>query len=135
MAGRPRHEGLASREEDLLNALMSGATTYKLLSKALTIEVGTVHKMLDRLYYKLSVRNLTELAIWRGKQMLEDMMKEVTDDWVATFEKPENQNGFVWRMAARCELPYGVNGFDERVIALVKLAQEQTGVTPDPEDN
>ena len=50
------------------------------------------------------------------------IIAEITDDWVETFKKPENQNGFMWRMAACGVLPQGVDIYDGRVVKLCKQA-------------
>lgn len=55
---------------------------------------------------------------------MRDIVTEVTNDWVSIFEKPENQNGFMWRMAGQGLLPECVDPQDERVVALcMKAAQ------------
>jgi len=61
--------------------------------------------------------------------MIDSVFEEVTNDWVATFEKPENQNGFMWRMAAQDTLPKGVNPNDERVIGLCRAARNALSPT------
>jgi hypothetical protein len=54
-----------------------------------------------------------------------DIIQEVTNDWVECFEKPENQNGFMWRMAAQGLLPECVDPQDERVKVLCEKAAQQ----------
>lgn len=52
-----------------------------------------------------------------------DVVLQTTNDWVSTFEKPENQNGFMWRMAAQGVLPDCVDPNDVRVISIVARAK------------
>ena len=63
--------------------------------------------------------------------MLDEIMQSLTQDWLATFEDPANQNGFMWRMTALGELPFGVDQFDERVKALVELAKNKINTASD----
>lgn len=63
--------------------------------------------------------------------MLDEIMQSVTQDWLACFEDSANQNGFMWRMTAQGELPYGVDLFNDRVKALVKLAKDQINTASD----
>jgi len=55
---------------------------------------------------------------------MSDIVTEVTNDWVSTFEKLENQNGFMWYIAGQGLLPECVDPQDERVIALCKKAAQ-----------
>ena len=53
---------------------------------------------------------------------MDQVLRDVTDDWVSTFSDPANQNGFMWRMAAKWELPEGVDPTDDRVKLLCQKA-------------
>lgn len=52
------------------------------------------------------------------------LSQQLTDDWVATFSKPINQNGIGWVMAGSGFLPQGVNGSDPRVMKLCQKAKK-----------
>lgn len=47
-------------------------------------------------------------------------MKEVTDDFVECFSKPENRTGVMWMMIKMGPLPVGVDPDDPRVKAILE---------------
>lgn len=63
---------LTQRENELIDAVMNGATTVKQIAMALGIEAGTVRAMIDTLYLKVDAHNLADLILWRIRQ---------DDDW------------------------------------------------------
>ena len=54
-------------------------------------------------------------------------MKEVTDDFVDCFGKPENRSGFMWQLIKMgAPLPVGVDADDPRVLRILSSSIGET---------
>lgn len=52
-------------------------------------------------------------------------IKELTDEWVEFFGKPENQNGAMWLLAKDGCFPIGVDEDDARVKRILHGSEER----------
>lgn len=65
---RPKRRVLTKREADLVNAVMSGATTNSDMAEALGVKPCTIKTMLEHIYLKTDSRNVADLILWRIRQ-------------------------------------------------------------------
>lgn len=54
------------------------------------------------------------------------MVEKTTNEWLDVMERPENQSGVVWRMAASGELPEGVDPENANVKRLCEQARSES---------
>ena len=56
---------------------------------------------------------------------LDDVEREITNEFVECYEKPENRTGATFHMLKILGVPLGVNVSDPRVIAILTAAEEK----------